>query len=336
MSAVDSIPVRAIAKLGSTSLEQILCGPGTTGFLGDLGSPYRGSLWSGPVGSSLDSLPEIRSGSRHGSASASLPKISSGQCASSASGQPTQRWPNSWRASITMSPSSISKGQDVENGTIDHWIEHYAAKNVRFVPVPNYAARDRFHTGTNRWLHGPYNVLRYLLENPMDVVHVSEWRGSGYLSLLAKRQGLVFNDTLFIVKTSSPWIWNRLYGSQPLDHLDDLAKVHAERCSVEFADMVIGGSLHLLRWMSSQGYHIPRKRAFVQPNVATFDHLDDLATQRSWTRGSRHPINEVVFFGRLESRKGLFIFVQAIKRLMRQGKALPPQITFIRASRAPV
>jgi glycosyltransferase involved in cell wall biosynthesis len=221
------------------------------------------------------------------------------------------------------------KGHEVENGTIEEWIDYYAAKSVRFVPVPNYAVIDRFHTGPNRWLQAPYNMLKYLADHPMDVVHVSEWRGSGYLSLLAKRQNLAFRNTLFIVKTSSPWIWNRLYGSQPIDRIDDLAKVHAERLSVEYADVVVGGSLHLLRWMTSQGYKIPRESTFVQPNVATFDHLADLLKQRGWSAGKRYPVDEIVFFGRLEARKGLLLFVQAIKRLLRQGKALPPKITFM-------
>lgn len=221
------------------------------------------------------------------------------------------------------------KGHEVENGTIEEWIDYYAAKSVRFVPVPNYAVIDRFHTGPNRWLQAPYNMLKYLADHPMDVVHVSEWRGSGYLCLLAKRQNLAFRDTLFVVKTSSPWIWNRLYGSQPIDRIDDLAKVHAERLSVEYADVVVGGSLHLLRWMSSQGYKIPRDRTFVQPNVASFDHLADLLEQRKREAGKRYPVDEVVFFGRLEARKGLLLFVQAIKRLVRQGKKLPRQITFL-------
>jgi glycosyltransferase involved in cell wall biosynthesis len=220
-------------------------------------------------------------------------------------------------------------GHEVENGTIDEWIEYYAAKSVRFVPVPNYTVLDRFHTGPNRWLQAPYNMLKYLAEHPMDVVHVSEWRGSGYLSLLAKRQNLAFQNTLFIVKTSAPWIWNRLYGSQPIERIDDLAKVHAERLSVEYADVVVGGSLHLLRWMSSQGYKIPSDYTFVQPNVATFDHLADLLKQRKWEAGKRYPIDEIVFFGRLEARKGLLPFVQAIKRLLREGKELPKQITFM-------
>ncbi|HEY2179485.1 MAG TPA: glycosyltransferase [Caulobacteraceae bacterium] len=221
------------------------------------------------------------------------------------------------------------RGQDVETGDIDQWVRYYADRGVTFTPVPNYAVRDDIRTNADRWLRAPYNMLRYLIDHPMDVVHASEWRGSAYLSLLAKSQGLAFNDTLFVIKTSSPWMWNRLYGSQPLERLEDLAKVHAERLSVELADVVIGGSLHLLRWMSSQGYRIPRARTFVQPNVATFEALQDLMSQRSLTPGTRIPIDELVFFGRLEARKGLFIFCQAIKRLIRQGVPLPPRISFM-------
>ena len=221
------------------------------------------------------------------------------------------------------------RGQDVETGDIDQWVRHYAERGVQFVPVPNYAVRDDIRTNADRWLRAPYNMLRYLIDHPMDVVHASEWRGSAYLSLLAKSQGLAFANTLFVIKTSSPWMWNRLYGSQPLERLEDLAKVHAERQSVELADVVIGGSLHLLRWMSSQGYRIPRSRTFVQPNVATFESLQDLMSQRSLMPGARIPIDEIVFFGRLEARKGLFIFCQAIKRLIRQGIPLPPRISFM-------
>jgi glycosyltransferase involved in cell wall biosynthesis len=316
----------SMRRLGSTALESILCGTSPTGSLEKL-VPHVVDAWSLEF-PGLDSLPvpegeptrlkvciatedivgPVRNGGI-GTTYAALSELLAGL---------------GYDVTIL-----YLRGHEIENGSIEQWVEHYAAKNVRFVPVPNYAAADRFQTGADRWLHAPYNMLRYLLDHPMDVVHVSEWRGSGYLSLLAKRQGLAFDETLFIVKTSSPWMWNRLYGSQPLDRLDDLAKVHAERRSVEFADMVIGGSLHLLRWMASQGYLIPRARTFVQPNVVTFDHLKDLINKRSWEPGTRHRIDEIVFFGRLEARKGLFTFCQAIKRLLRQGRKLPPKITFM-------
>lgn len=221
------------------------------------------------------------------------------------------------------------RGTKVETETIEHWVDHYAERGVKLVPCPDYAAAEGFASNADRWLRVPYNMMRYLIEHPMDVVHVSEWRGTAYLSLLAKRQGLAFQDTLFLVKTSSPWMWNRLYGSQTLERADDLVKIHAERRSVEMADVVIGGSLHLLRWMASQGYALPEGRCFVQPNVATFDKLEPLMESRALPRGQRMPVDEIVFFGRLEARKGLFIFVQAIRRLIRKGVKLPPRITFM-------
>ncbi len=315
-----------LVKLGSAALEEILCRVGPVSMLGNL-VPHATDSWTVEF-PSLDVLPRFEGDSTRLRICIATEDII-GPVRNGGIGT-TYTALSELLARLGHDVTILYlKGHEVENGTIDQWIDFYAAKSVRFVPVPNYAAIDRFRTGADRWLHGPYNMLKYLTDHPMDVVHVSEWRGSGYLSLLAKRQHLAFQDTLFVVKTSSPWIWNRLYGSQPLDRVDDLAKVHAERRSVEFADMVIGGSLHLLRWMSSQGYKIPRDRTFVQPNVATFDHLADLMTQRDWERGKRHPVDEVVFFGRLEARKGLFTFVQAIKRLLRQGVRLPNQITFM-------
>ena len=227
------------------------------------------------------------------------------------------------------------KGHEVENETIEHWVDFYAAKNICFEPVPDYARAVRYSPGRDRSAHASYNMFRYLLDHPMDVVHVSEWQGAGYLSLLAKRQGLAFAETLFVVKASSPWLWGRLYGLQPLERLDDLARVHAERQSIELADMVIGGSLHLLRWMGRQGYKLPADRTFVQPNVGLFADLADLIGKRQRAFGTRHEIEEIVFFGRLEVRKGLLIFVRALKRLIRQGAKLPP-VAFLGKPGAPL
>ncbi|WP_425065285.1 glycosyltransferase [Reyranella sp.] len=323
---MDSIATSSSLKLGSAALEDILCRVSPVGVLGEL-VPHATDAWSIQL-PGLDALPRFEGEPARLRICIATEDIV-GPVRNGGIGT-TYSALSELLAKLGHDVTILYlKGHEVENGTIEQWIDFYAAKSVKFVPVPNYAATDKFQTGADRWLHAPYNMLKYLTDHPMDVVHVSEWRGSGYLSLLAKRQRLAFQETLFIVKTSSPWIWNRLYGSQPLDRIDDLAKVHAERRSVEFADIVIGGSLHLLRWMASQGYSIPRDRTFVQPNVATFDHLSELMTARNWARGQRHPIDEIVFFGRLEARKGLFTFVQAIKRLLRQNVQLPPQITFM-------
>lgn len=221
------------------------------------------------------------------------------------------------------------RGDYVEIGTLDDWIKYYADHGITFKVVEDYYTAEKCSGNSDRWTGPMYNMFRHLQDTHYDVVHVSEWRGSGYLSLLAKRQGWAFENTHFVVKCSSPWLWNRLYGSHPLKTIGDLDKIHAEQQSVELGDHVIGGSAHLLRWMASQGYKLPIGQTFVQPNILSTDVLTELMGSRSYKSGDRIDVAEIVFFGRLEARKGLEIFCDAIDNLIREGCKLPPKISFM-------
>ena len=99
-----------------------------------------------------------------------------------------------------------------------------------------------------------------------------------------------------------------------------------ERRSIELADTVICGSAHLLGWMRDAGYALPT-RAFVWPNVFPAPDPDPAAVEARAARdGAR--LDEVVFFGRLEPRKGLVLFADALARLVRQQRA-PARVTFL-------
>ena len=163
-------------------------------------------------------------------------------------------------------------------------------------------------------------------DRPFDMVHVSEWRGLGYGPLLAKALGIDFGTTHFVVKGSSPTLWS-LEGNRQLASTEaELGWVFMERRSVELADTVICGSAHLLGWMRDAGYDLPA-RAFVWPNVFPAPDPDPAAAA---TRAARDgaPLREVVFFGRLEPRKGLVLFADAVTRLARQHRA-PERVTFL-------
>ena len=161
-------------------------------------------------------------------------------------------------------------------------------------------------------------------EPPFDVVHVSEWRGLGYGPLLAKSLGLAFGATHFVVKGSSPTLWAAEGNRQFVSTEIELNHVFLERRSVELADTVVCGSAHLLHWMRDAGYALPA-RSYVWPNV--FPAPDpSAAAERSARDGAR--LEEVVFFGRLEPRKGLDLFVRALERLVRGGRA-PGRVTFL-------
>lgn len=215
------------------------------------------------------------------------------------------------------------RGDYVENETIEHWVDHYRAFGVEFLPVPDYLGDRVKNAESHRWISPMYNMYQYLKKRHFDIVHVSEWRGSGYLSLLAKNIGLGLSSTNFVVKCSSPWLWNRLYGNHTTRNPVDVLKMFCEKRSVELGDHIVGGSAHLLRWMLSQGYNVDPDKTFVQPNVVVVDDLKRLANQRTSRTGDRLDINEIVFFGRLESRKGLHIFCDAIDRLSGSGTELP-------------
>ena len=103
-------------------------------------------------------------------------------------------------------------------------------------------------------------------ERAFDVVHVSEWHGLGYGALLAKSLGVAFGETHFVVKGSSPTLWNVEGNRRLLSTERELGWVFMERRSIELADTVICGSAHLLGWMRDAGYALP-SRSFVWPNV---------------------------------------------------------------------
>lgn len=219
------------------------------------------------------------------------------------------------------------KGRIVENETPEHWIEHYASFGIEFVYLPDL--EDNIAAASEHWQWRWLSFYRWLRDNDrFDAVHTSEWRGGAFYCLQAKRMGLAFQNTLFIVKTSSPYIWNRHYQMRPIDNADLVTASFAEQKCVEWADIVVGGSAHLLSFMEHIGYMLPKGRTYVQPNIVDFSEVqvEDLRPERQI--GDLVKTRELVFFGRLEPRKGLELFVYAIDSLVSKGIAIE-KITFL-------
>ena len=181
---------------------------------------------------------------------------------------------------------------------------------VALVSAPTWALLDWFR----------------VFEPCFDIVHVSDWHGLGYGPLLAKSLGLAFGTTHFVVHGHGPTLWNVEGNRQLVSSERELGWVFMERRSVELADTVTCGSAHLLGWMREAGYALPA-RSLVWPNPFPVpDPSPEAAAERAARDGAR--LEEVVFFGRLEPRKGLTLFVDAIDRLVRQGRA-PARVTFL-------
>ena len=201
----------------------------------------------------------------------------------------------------------------------------YARLGVAFEPI---APRPADMTVLARAAAPTWALYDWLRgrDRPFDLTHVSEWRGIGYGPLLAKSLGVAFGDTHFVVKGSSPTLWHAEGNQQLLSAERQLVWVFMERRSIELADTVICGSAHLLQWMREAGYALP-ERSFVWPNLFPApDRAPAPGGGRAADTGAT--LEEVVFFGRLEPRKGLLLFLDAIDRLARRGQA-PACVTFL-------
>ncbi|WP_390915633.1 glycosyltransferase [Pseudosulfitobacter sp. SM2401] len=228
----------------------------------------------------------------------------------------------------------LLKGPIVQDETPEHWVEHFAEFGVtlHYLEQPTRPLWGTAVEWQGRFM-AAYEWLRD--GDTFDVVHTSEWRGGLIYALMAKRMGLAFADTLFLVKTSSPYIWNRHYQMQPMDQDKLVLAAYAEQKCVELADAVIGGSAHLISFMDHIGYKIPKNNVFVQPNVVDFSKVIVTDQRPPRAPGDLVKTQELIFFGRLEGRKGLELMCNALDILKDRGVA-PERVTFMGKWGAPL
>ncbi len=203
------------------------------------------------------------------------------------------------------------------------WVARYQRQDIEVVFAESLKAHIQRRVFPN---HPPLKMAHlvhdWLATRSFDVVFFMEWQGNGFYAMQAKRSGLRFQDTVFITVTHSPSIWHAVNNVDlPADLLTSLT-YFMERKSVEWADTLVSPSAYMLVWLKRYGFNLPA-RSVVLPNLIK---LAD--TKRTRPDNSRVPVKELVFFGRLEYRKGLTQFCDALDRLETLGVA-PEKVTFL-------
>ncbi len=214
-------------------------------------------------------------------------------------------------------------GNHSENQPIAHWINQYRMKNINFIPLIENPYSPRVDAPHYRILS--WNVDHWLRANYSDysIVIFPEWMGLAYYALLAKQQGLAYQGLYFIINVHSPESW-AIEGNRNLpDNLDDIDRDYMERESVSRADMVISPSNYMIEWMTHNKWSLPSKTIIIQ-NVIRHSEK----TNRVTTNGSGK-IKKIVFFGRLETRKGLKLFADSMDILFPRKIADVEEIVFL-------
>ena len=161
-------------------------------------------------------------------------------------------------------------------------------------------------------------------DETFDLLIFHDYLGLGYYTALARKLGLGFADTQVMSVVHGPSEWARslnLAADQP----DDIPVYVLEQRQVEMSDHVVGPSQHILDWCAERGWALPATaRAISNLLPVRLDCHTGLAPG-SVAEG----LDEVVFFGRLEIRKGLFEFLDSIGYLHKNGLRKPRRVTFL-------
>lgn len=165
-------------------------------------------------------------------------------------------------------------------------------------------------------------VYHWLRERSFDVCHFQEMLAHGFDCFRAKRLGLAFRDTVLTCTVHSSWEWIRqAMHTFPQYGAEELHTKFMERYCIEHCDLLVSPSQYMLDW-------VRENRVPACPCQTVLPYLFDPNLKPVGHR----PVNRhMVFFGRLEVRKGLLIFLEALKLLDEKGTfaKAPIKVTFL-------
>ena len=183
------------------------------------------------------------------------------------------------------------------------WAQEYSARGIelRRVEEPRERIGHAFASA--------YAVQEALRADPPELVVAHDCYAPGYAALRSRQLGLAFSDTAFAIYCHGTTGWTyeahrKLRRWPPSFEFQAL-----ERASIELADVVVSPSAYMLDWMRSRGWEIQH------PVVAPYFTRSSVDGGVSQNSRARERIRRLVFFGRLEERKGIEPFVAALNDL---------------------
>lgn len=200
-----------------------------------------------------------------------------------------------------------------------HWQEFYRSRGITFEYITRVAGRLGQVWGSRDSVRRSLYVRDFLCEQEFSLVIFQDWHAHGYWTIVERLNGRLPNlKTAVICHSPSEW-QDEGMRRFPGDAKSMFELRWAEKFAIENADYVLCPSHHMEEWLSEHGYAI-RPRSQVIPYTY---HASSAVT--------RAPVNvsHLIFFGRLEKRKGLDIFCQALLLNREQRGLAPARISFV-------
>ena len=172
-------------------------------------------------------------------------------------------------------------------------------------------AEDTIECGLAGWIDKHSMHIRRTLEkldavHHFDLIEFAEWSGYAFRTVQARAMGIALPDARINVKLHASSQWCREANRIWLNDTDDLIRDYFERYSFEQADFQLSPSSYMLSYAKSIGWKVRDDARVVRY------HYPESAPQ---LRKPHVGPTELVFFGRLELRKGLKLFVNVARNL---------------------
>jgi len=198
-------------------------------------------------------------------------------------------------------------------GRFAEQVERFRGLGIRLMCIANRGA-------WNDWKGKSRQVMEHLIGHRYDLAMFDDTQGHAYYPLLARRTGcpeLAGTKICVVAHSASEWIHD--INGYPVRDIAEVRQMEMERRAIELADAVIAPSRYILDKYAGYGWKLPRE-VHVRPNIMAPPPAAPRAT-------GPVPIDEIVFFGRIETRKGVWNFCRVLDRLKHELSGIA--VTFL-------
>jgi glycosyltransferase involved in cell wall biosynthesis/GT2 family glycosyltransferase len=211
-----------------------------------------------------------------------------------------------------------ARGDDVtiialERRVDAEWRERYRSWGISLIEIQNEVAPERF---PKIWSVTISEYLTPLLCD-FDIVYFCDVGGNAFNTVRMKRLGAAPMPVCVTVM-HGPLNWVHLLEDDKVELPDHLFHMFAERYSARHSDHVIAPSRSIADWADHQGWQLTRK-----PEILGLPFIP--LAKSSVSQGSTK-LSRIVYFARLERKKGFDLFVNAILKLHRETPGILVQL----------
>lgn len=154
-------------------------------------------------------------------------------------------------------------------------------------------------------------ALDELQNHNLDIIHFHDCLGFSWAASQLKKLGLGFTKSKIVLGMHGPNYWVRNANKKLITDFVEIQQSLLEKDSFENADEIVSPSKYLLEFLQNHGWTSNAPK-YVIPNCNSFDSQ---STKTKSFKKNDEKITELIFFGRLEPRKGILIFVKALELL---------------------